>query len=76
MGVKNENHDSPPNAAVGSPSGSGDGLQAEDACRYAIEPEVIFLHRQEAGESFVVAKHTAKATYYRLGKEEYQVARL
>lgn len=76
MGVKNENHDSSPNAAAGSPSRSGDGLHAEDACRYAIEPEVIFLHRQEAGESFVVAKHMARATYFRLGTEEYQVARL
>ncbi len=76
MGVKNENQDSSPNAAAGSPFESGDGLQAEDACRYAIEPEVIFLHRQEAGESFVVAKHMARPTYFRLGKEEYQVARL
>jgi len=76
MGVKNESHENSPRTAVDSPSGSGDGLQAEDTCRYAIESEVIFLHRQEAGESFVVAKHMARATYFRLGAEEYQVARL
>lgn len=58
-----------------SPAG-GHAPLPEETLRYAIEPEVIFLHRQEAGESFVVAKHMAKATYYRLGAEEYQVARL
>jgi len=53
---------------------SGAPASTTDGAKYAIEPEVIFLHRQEAGEKFVVAKHMAMATYYRLGFEEYQAA--
>ena len=57
-------------------TGTGISMMTDSSSRYAIESEVIFLQRHEAGESFVVAKHMARSTYYRLGMEEYQVARL
>jgi putative peptide zinc metalloprotease protein len=80
MVVKDEPEGVPDSTHAGDAShhaqSSGTPAPAHHASTYAIEPEVIFLHRQEAGERFVVAKHMAMATYYRLGLEEYQVARL
>lgn len=74
-GIPGSDDRSPAIGSGGNP-GSDGNPEVNDAACYAIEPEVIFLHRHDAGERFVVAKHMAMATYYRLGMEEYQVAQL
>ncbi|MDE0866149.1 MAG: hypothetical protein OSA98_20360 [Rubripirellula sp.] len=61
--------------STGGPNSESDSTTGE-VTRFAIEPEVIFLHRHAAGEGFVVAKHMALGKYFRLGAEEYRIARL
>ena len=59
--------------STGGPNSESDSTTGE-VTRFAIEPEVIFLHRHTAGEGFVVAKHMALGKYFRLGAEEYRIA--